>query len=50
MRWKKVSRFGMKLALSQLEGPKKLISFDIGSMNTGVAVSCPHLERSYVRY
>lgn len=30
MKWKKMSRYGMKLALNQMEGPKKLISLDVG--------------------
>lgn len=30
MKWKKMSRFGMKLALGQMTGPKKLLALDIG--------------------
>jgi hypothetical protein len=40
MKWKLMSRFGMKLALSQMPNPKKLISLDVGSLSTGMAVSC----------
>jgi hypothetical protein len=49
MKWKNISRFGMKLALGQIKGPKKLIALDIGSLSTGIAVSCPNLQKSYVQ-
>lgn len=34
-----MSRFGMKLALGQIKGSKKLIGLDIGSLSTGVSIS-----------
>lgn len=39
MKWKQMSRFGMKLALGQIKGSKKLIGLDIGSLSTGVSIS-----------
>jgi hypothetical protein len=43
MKWKNVTKFGMKLALGQIKAPKRLLSLDIGSFSTGVAVSCSKL-------
>lgn len=48
MKWKKMSRYGMKLALNQMEAPKKLISLDVGTISTGVGISCSNLHKSYV--
>lgn len=46
---KSMTRFGMKLALSQIQGPKRILALDVGTLNTGVAVSCPQLKQSYVK-
>ena len=48
MKWKQMSRFALKLSLGQIKAPKKLIALDIGSLSTGVAVSCPYIQKSYV--
>ena len=48
MGWKQMSQFGLKLYLNQQPGPKKLLGFDIGSINTGVSVSCDSLTNAYV--
>lgn len=48
MKWKQMSRFGMKLALGQIKNPKKLIGLDIGTLSTGVSISDSYLTKSYV--
>lgn len=48
MHWKEASRFGMKLALSQLPDPKRVIGLEIGSVSTAVSVSCSSLQKAYV--
>lgn len=44
-----MSRFAMKLALGQINGPKKLLGLDIGSQSTGISVSDSTLTKSYVQ-
>lgn len=48
MNWKQTSRFGMKLALGQAPSPKRIISIDVGALSTGIAISCPSLQKPYV--
>lgn len=48
MKCKKMSRYGMKLALGRIIGPKRLLALDIGTLTTGVAISCPSLQKTYV--
>ncbi len=48
MKLRNVSRYGMKLSLEQIKGPKKLIAVDVGSKSTAIAVSCTNLQKAYV--
>lgn len=50
MAWKKVSSFAMKLHLNRIEGPKQVLALDIGTLSTGVAISCLDLKKAYVKY
>ena len=43
-----MSQFALKLHLNKIQGPKKLIGLDVGSLHTGVAVSSESLTKAYV--
>lgn len=50
MGWKKMSKYAIKLHLQQKASPKKLIGLDIGTSFTGISISCPYLQKTYVSY
>ena len=48
MAWKKLSHFAMKMHLNKINGPKQILALDMGSLWTGVAISCYNLKKAYV--
>lgn len=48
MKFEKLTNFQLKLLLNRQQIPK-LIGLDIGTVSTGVAVSCEKMKEAFVR-
>ena len=48
MKLKKLSNYGLKMYVESQPSPKQLISFDIGTVHTGCAISCFNIKKPYV--